>query len=170
MHSNTAFGIENLSNRTIKYRNFEGKGGRFNAEGKRNFCVVLDENTANQLEAEGYYVKRRVLADGDTESYIKINVGMDSKWPPEIHVFTRNGENLYGAAELAALDEADIIKGEVWFKPYQSVNSDHKTAWLDEMIVAIRDNQAKQKYASLFDDGVIPEDDGFLPNEQMPWD
>ena len=36
----------------IKWRNFEGKAGKFNAEGDRNFCLLIDPDSADVLQSE----------------------------------------------------------------------------------------------------------------------
>ena len=51
---NTNIRIENAK---IRFRNFSGKEGRFNPAGRRNFCVFLDDDTANDLKDEGWNIK-----------------------------------------------------------------------------------------------------------------
>ena len=170
-HSNKAICINNLSNKNLIFRNFEGRKSNYNNLGSRNFNVVLDDVVAEMLEKEGFYIKKRVNDKGEESKLLKVNVKMDSKWPPEIHVFTKKGEQNYGADEVASLDDADVISGEVWINGYMGANSDHKTAWLDEMYVALRDNATADKYRKMFESTAdIEEEDNWLPNEQMPWD
>lgn len=171
-HSQKAIGIMNLKNETVKFRNFKGEGGKFNKKGDRNFKIVLDDATADDLENQGFYIKHAVRNNGEVEHQLKINVKMDSQWPPEIKVFTKNGDRDWGADEIGNLDDAMIIGGEVWFNGYQSPNSDHKTAWLDEMIVAIQDNVNYDKYRALFDApaGEFIPDPEYMGNERMPLD
>ena len=47
-----------ISDAKIIFKNFSGKEGDFNPPGNRNFCVVLDEETADVLAADGWNVKR----------------------------------------------------------------------------------------------------------------
>ena len=46
-----------LENSRIGFRNFSGKGGTYNPEGKRNFCVFLNDDVAKAMEEEGWNVK-----------------------------------------------------------------------------------------------------------------
>ena len=38
-----------IENAELRFKNFSGKEGRFNAKGNRNFCVLLNPNDAYQL-------------------------------------------------------------------------------------------------------------------------
>lgn len=166
-HSSSAIGISDLKNELIKFRNFKGESGKYNKKGERNFVIVIDDVASEKLEALGFYVKHSVKSNGEVENLLKINVNMESQWPPEFTVYTKKGDRKWGIDEIANLDKANIIGGEVWFNPYQSPNSDHKTAWLDEMIVAIKDNVNHEKYRAMFEDN--DRNDEHLEG-RMPWD
>ena len=36
------------------YKNFQGKASNYNAEGNRNFGVLLDDDLAEELKADGW--------------------------------------------------------------------------------------------------------------------
>ena len=46
-----------IENAKIIFRNFAGKEGMYNAEGDRNFCVLLEDDLAEQLVKDGWNVK-----------------------------------------------------------------------------------------------------------------
>lgn len=48
-----------IENAHVMFRNFSGEESKFNAAGKRNFCVQLDSKLADDLEKDGWVVKRR---------------------------------------------------------------------------------------------------------------
>ena len=58
-----------IENAHLMFRNFEGKEGKFNPAGKRNFCVRLDDpNIVKKLETDGWnvrYLKARNEGDED---------------------------------------------------------------------------------------------------------
>ena len=47
--------VSNISveNARILFRNFAGKESKFNAKGKRNFCLILDNDVAEDLKQIG---------------------------------------------------------------------------------------------------------------------
>lgn len=52
----------------LKFRNFQGIPSKFNKEGKRNFCIVLDMEQASKMDSDGWNVKRlRTRHDGTEE-------------------------------------------------------------------------------------------------------
>ena len=48
-----------IENCRITFKNFSGKETKFNPAGRRNFAVVLDEDTAHKLSDDGWNVKIR---------------------------------------------------------------------------------------------------------------
>ena len=51
-------GIVQMDDVRITFKNFSGKGDKFNREGDRNFAIVIeDPNTADALIAEGWNVR-----------------------------------------------------------------------------------------------------------------
>lgn len=168
-HSPKAIGILDLDNDAIipGFRNFEGKKTNMNNAGNRNFCVKLPADLAMKFRDEGFYVKERLDQNGDVDYYyMAIKVNMDSQWPPCVTVYSKNGPKQYGPEEIAALDGANIVAGEVWFNPYMKAGGDHKTAYLDELTVAIKgsDEERRNKYMSYF------QKDDPVDDEPMPWD
>ena len=45
-----------LRNAQITFRNFSGQKKQFNEEGRRNFCVILDNETGEKMAADGTFI------------------------------------------------------------------------------------------------------------------
>ena len=58
----------------IVFRNFSGKEGRFNPPGKKNFCVLLDNELASNLKDDGWNVKwlKPREEDDEPQAYIQV--------------------------------------------------------------------------------------------------
>jgi hypothetical protein len=132
------------------FRNFAGAETRYNAKGERNFCVVLDPDTAQGLELAGWNV--RVLEpreEGDEPTpYIQVKVSFKNK-PPRIVVLTSTGrthlsEDRVEMLDYAELENVDLIaRGFVW-----EVNGKVGTkAYLQSMFVTLREDALERKYA-----------------------
>ena len=82
--------IPNISveNARIIFRNFAGKESKFNAKGKRNFCLVLDNDVAEDLKDIGWNIKYLSPRDPDDvpQAYLQVAVAFDN-FPPKIWRF-----------------------------------------------------------------------------------
>lgn len=100
-----------LANVRIAFRNFSGEKGKFNPEGNRNFCVLLDDRIelARQLEDEGWNVKWLEPRDEGDERcpYIQIKVSFDIM-PPTIYMVTGRGKTRLDSNDVGNLDWAEI--------------------------------------------------------------
>ena len=54
------------------FRNFSGKESRFNAAGIRNFCVMLPNDLAERMIADGWNVRKTNPDEGDGSYFISI--------------------------------------------------------------------------------------------------
>lgn len=82
-----------LRDTQIIYRNFAGRPGPYNAEGERSFSVLLDEDTANVLLAQGLNVKPINRRDPDEEQMYQLPVAVSyAKRPPRVYMVTGDGE------------------------------------------------------------------------------
>lgn len=139
--------IHNLTNDDIKYRNFEGVQTEKNNAGQRNFVVRLTLEQANDLQKAGFYVKMsKPDKDGNQYPYIKVNINMDSKWPPEFEIYTNKGRVEYGADNIKALDRATIVGADIECNSYMKAGGDHYTLYLRKFSGAIKDTNNEEKY------------------------
>ena len=64
----------------VIWANFAGAEGRYNPAGRRNFNIILDEESAKFLTDEGFNVKLKQAKDPDDDDIwtLKINVNFKS--------------------------------------------------------------------------------------------
>lgn len=106
----------------IGFRNFEGKEGKFNPAGKRNFCVFLERELALTLEADGWNVRWLQPRDeqDDPQGYLQVSVSFDNI-PPKIILITSRGKTLLDEESVSGLDWAEIATVDLIIRPYNWV-------------------------------------------------
>jgi len=134
----------------IMFRNFAGKKGMFNDEGKRNFAVVLPDDVAVQLEADGWNVKyTKPREEGDIPTpFLSVSVSFENR-PPRITMIA-NGVRTHITEDLVdLLDAVDILKVDLVVRPYKwevQGNGGIK-AYLKTLFVTIEEDELERKYA-----------------------
>lgn len=142
----------------IIFRNFAGKEGQYNAEGDRNFCLLLDDALAKQLVEDGWNVKTlRAREEGEEpQPYIQISVKYRGRngntvRPPTIVLVTSKGRTALSEAECELLDWVEIKNVDLIVRPFQwAVNG--KTgikAYLKSIYVTIQEDALQMKYADV---------------------
>lgn len=136
----------------IKYTNFSGKGSKFNAEGKRNFELILPEEVALDLADDGWRIrkngyderlgKRRTGAVNENldepEYRLKVNVNLESSNPPKI--FKKTTKHLVPcekAYEIASLDYADISEAFLEINGYDSTHEGRYSGYLKTIVATV---------------------------------
>ena len=152
------------------FRNFSGKTTDFNRSGQRNFCVILDDELAAKLEADGWSVKYRKPREDDPEQYrtpflpVKVQFGM---YPPKVVLITSRGKKELNEDTVGQLDWARIVNADVQIRPYNypamQGRPEGVSAYLKQLYVTIQEDPLESKYADIPDLG----DDGQL---SMPFD
>lgn len=159
--------IENLviENAHIIFKNFSGSEGRYNREGRKNFCVIIeDEATANELKRTGWNIKTLSSRNGEEPStyYLKVDVSYDY-FPPKIFIVTKKSKTLLDAESISALDYADIKNVDIVIRPYcWEVNGNTGIkAYVKTMYVVIEEDEFADKYA----ESEFPDDSELCPFE-----
>lgn len=128
----------------IIFRNFSGKQTKFNPPGRRNFCVVLDDETARKLEGDGWnvrYLQPREEGDSPTP-YLQVTVSWTIR-PPKIKLISSRGETGLSEDEVGMLDWEEITKVDLVLRPYNWEIGDKKgvKAYLKSMHVSIEEDE-----------------------------
>lgn len=133
-----------IENARIWARNFKGEEHLpYNPKGRRNFCLTLDPEMAQDMIDVGWNVKY----DRDDIPYIPVTVSYD-KYPPKIYKVTSRGKTLLDEDTVGDLDEDEIVNVDLIIRPYcwdVSGKSGIK-AYVEKMYVTIQENALYDKY------------------------
>lgn len=140
----------------IVYRNFSGKAGKFNREGERSFCVVIDDPaTAQKLRDDGWNVRMRPPRDeGDAPmNYIPVKVRFEN-YPPKVWMLSGKVRTLLDEEAVGTIDTAEIKNVDLEIRPYNwNVNDGSGVAaYLKTMYVTIQEDVFAKKYEVVEDD------------------
>lgn len=131
--------ILQIDDARIVYRNFSGKGSKFNREGDRNFAVVIDDQEiVDALLEQGWNVKIKPPRDEDELPFmfLPVKVKFSDRGP---NVYLKSGRNRVKLTEeeVSCLDEIDILGVDLDVRPYDwEVNGKTgRTAYLQSICV-----------------------------------
>ena len=131
--------ILQIDDARIIYRNFAGRGDKYNREGDRNFAVVIpDEEMVNELTNLGWNVKiKPPREDGDTPfMFLPVKVKFNDRGP-NVYLKTGNVQNRLDEESVGLLDNIDIIGVDLDIRPFDwDVNGKQgRTAYLQSIRV-----------------------------------
>lgn len=140
----------------LMFKNFQGKGGDFNAEGNRNFGVVLSDEMAEQMLADGWNVKKyfpkNALEEDGYVYWLKVKVRFDN-YPPTAVLINSCGKIKLDEETIGQLDWSRIKNADVVISPYnykgRNGNPDGVTAYLKAIYVTVDEDEFEVKYADI---------------------
>lgn len=143
-----------IENARIIFRNFEGKEGPYNRAGDRNFCVLLDEDLASKLVADGWNIKAlRAREEGEPEQpYIQVSVGFKVRPPKMVMIGSiSKNRNELDEDSCAVLDWVDIRTVDLIIRPYHWVVREDSgiKAYLQTIYVTVEEDFLDLKYSDL---------------------
>jgi hypothetical protein len=132
------------------FRNFSGKESQYNRAGNREFSVILDEQTAKQMKADGWHVRAldsREEGEPDTP-YITIAVNFQNR-PPRVIMLTSTSRTPLNEDSIEILDWTDIKQVDLIANPYHWTVGEKSgiKAYLKSMYVTIEEDELDRKYA-----------------------
>ena len=91
-----------------RWSNFRGIGSRYNAEGCRNFDLIIPDDMAEQMKADGWNVKQTAGNDRfPAQYYVNVNISW-AKYPPSVDFITSRGRTTIDEEVIGELDTAEI--------------------------------------------------------------
>lgn len=143
-----------LEGARIIFRNFSGKEGKFNPEGRRNFCVLLDSKFADILARDGWNIRWLQPRDDDEEpqAYMQVAVAF-GKIPPKIVIISGNGKHVLGEEDVNVLDWAEIKNVDMVIRPYnwEASGKTGVKAYVKSLYVTINEDDLEKKYRDVPD-------------------
>lgn len=145
-------GVLQIDDARIIYRNFEGRGDKFNREGDRNFALLIpDQKAADALIQEGWNVKiKPPREDGDEPfMYLPVKVKFTDRGPT---AYLKSGKAMNKLDEdtIGMLDEIDILSVDLDIRPYdwEVSGKTGRTAYLQSIHVTQQVDRFAQRYAN----------------------
>ena len=139
-----------VDGRNLMYCNFAGKEGMYNVEGDRNFCLGLNEETAEKFADMGLNVKRTKPKYDDIPPipYIKVKVEYRKGRPPKVVQVTRRGKCELDENSIKNLDWAEIVKADVALNIAEWKRGDRSgvSAYLKTLYVTIAEDDFEDRY------------------------
>ena len=142
-----------IENGQIIFRNFSGKESKYNREGCRNFCVIIeDPDMAQRLIDDGWNVRSLPPRDEneDLKYYLQVAVNF-MNIPPKVMMVTRKSKIAMDEESIDSLDFAEIKNADIIIRPYHwAVNE--KTgikAYLKNLYITIEEDVFAKKYENV---------------------
>ncbi len=149
--------IDNIvvENARLIFKNFAGEESKFNRAGNRNFCVILDGDSAEDLRQMGWNVKAlRPREDEDEPTYyLQVTVAFGN-FPPKVIMISGKTKTVLDEESIDSLDYAEIANVDLIIRPYHwEVNGKEGIkAYLKTMYVTIEQDVFAGKYDCLDDE------------------
>lgn len=150
--------FEEVPGSDLWWRNMQGAATDFTPAGNRSFAIAIDDELADELEAEGWTcITRKPRDKNDPDSPLlarfKIKMNFGGPTPPRIYIASSDGTRRTMVDE-SYLDDQNIDKrGIEWcdiaVNPYnRTVNGkDWCSGYLSEITIKLKEGAFDYKYA-----------------------
>lgn len=146
-----------IENARIMFKNFSGRGGPMNREGDRNYCIVLEDDIAEAMKADGWNVRTLdPKEEGDKPlHYIQASIRF-GEYPPRVVMITSRGKTDLTEATVNLLDMSVIKNVDVIVRPYEWTVSGKSgvKAYTKSLYVTIEEDELELKYLNVPDSAV----------------
>lgn len=146
-------GILQIDDAKIIFKNFEGRGDKFNREGDRNFSLLIeDPKTADAMTKKGWNVRIKPGRDEDEEPFMRLPVKVKfTDYGPTVYLNSAGNVTKLDEESIGCLDNIDIESVNMDIRPYDwNVNGrTGRTAYLQSMEVVQRIDRFSARYANM---------------------
>ena len=153
-------GILQIDNARVTFRNFAGRGDRYNAPGKRNFAIIIEDEATKDLLVNdvnefgvGWNVKiKPPREEGDTPfMFLKVNLKFNDRGPA-IYLKSGKAMNRISEEEVGMLDDIDIASVDLDIRPYddETASGPFRSAYLQSMCVT--QDLSRDRFAQRYSD------------------
>lgn len=144
-------GIMQIDDAKIIFKNFEGRGDKFNREGDRNFSLLIeDEQTADAMIKKGWNVRIKPGRDEEEGPFMRLPVKVKfTEYGPTVYLNSAGNVTKLDEESIACLDNIDIESVDMDIRPYDwEVNGRiGRSAYLQSMEVVQRVDRFAARYA-----------------------
>ena len=145
-------GILQIDDARIIFKNFEGRGDKFNREGDRNFSLLIeDTDIADALVKEGWNVRIKPARDEDEGDFMRLLVKVRfTDYGPNVYLITGDRKVELDEESIACLDNIDIESVDMDLRPYdwEVIGRIGRTAYLQSMAVVQRVDRFAERYST----------------------
>lgn len=145
-------GILQIDDARIIYRNFEGRGDKYNREGDRNFAVIIpDRDICDQLLDAGWNVRIKPSLHEDERDqdfmYLPVKVKFTDRGPA-CYLVSGAQEVKLDEESVGIIDDLDILSVNMDIRPYDwEINGKSgRTAYLQSIEVIQKIDRFAAKY------------------------
>lgn len=154
-----ARGIIQMDDARIVYRNFEGRGDKYNREGDRNFSVIIETqeqadalvNDLNEYNV-GWNVKIKPPRDEDEGPFrtLPVKVKFNGRGPAVWLVVGDNDPVKLDEEDIGMLDRIDIARVDLDIRPYDDMINGRpfRSAYLQSICVV--QDLTRDRFAAKF--------------------
>ena len=154
--------------------NFSGKEiPPYNPEGRRNFCVFIDDlKVAEDMEKDGWNIRwLEPRQEGDQrKAFLSVAVSFTNR-PPKILMYTSKGESRIDEETVGMLDWAEKTKVDITINPrYWDDNGRQRIkAYLRTMLVWIYEDELEREIDERYENAPASAMDA-VTDEAVPFD
>lgn len=151
--------IDEIDGRDLIFKNFEGRGDKFNREGDRNFSLRIREaETADALAKEGWNVRIKPARDEDEDDFMRLPIKVKfTDYGPKVYLWSGNNRVELDEESIGCLDNIEIDRVNMDVRPYNWVVNARpgRTAYLQTIEVFQRTNRFEERYNRMTKDDML---------------